>query len=178
MLFSLRIVSSPSTTSRAKRLTLLPAQDRFSFAGNRRAYVGALRDSPRFFHWRNRGIHRPASIGSYDIPAERAQRSAQISNCMLKEHPLSTANRKKGPSVDAFEISSAQNKTSDSPCDWVRRVGCLRWLYDQSDVKEAKSRAVWGSAHAYEAALGFLGFRTAAMINAHFPAGRQSEPLR
>lgn len=54
---------------------------------------------------------------------------------------------------------------------------CVGYMTNQMLRKQNPER--YGvSAHAYEAALGFLGFRTAAMINAHFPAGCQSEPLR
>lgn len=82
-----------------------------------------------------------------------------ISNCMLKA-PLSTANRKKALLLMLLKYPLRKTKHPILPVigDWVRRVGCLRWLYDQSDVKEAKSRAVWGVCACIRSRSRVLGF--------------------
>lgn len=101
-----------------------------------------------------------------------------ISNCMLKEHPLSTANRKKALLLMLLKYPLRKTKHPILPVIGSGESDvCVGYMTNQMLRKQNPER--YGvSAHAYEAALGFLGFRTAAMINAHFPAGRQSEPLR
>lgn len=100
-----------------------------------------------------------------------------ISNCMLKD-PLSTANRKKAPLLMLLKYPLRKTKHPILPVIGSGESDvCVGYMTNQMLRKQNPER--YGvSAHAYEAALGFLGFRTAAMINAHFPAGRQSEPLR
>lgn len=100
-----------------------------------------------------------------------------ISNCMLKA-PLSTANRKKALLLMLLKYPLRKTKHPILPVIGSGESDvCVGYMTNQMLRKQNPER--YGvSAHAYEAALGFLGFRTAAMINAHFPAGRQSEPLR
>lgn len=101
-----------------------------------------------------------------------------ISNCMLKAPPLSTANRKKALLLMLLKYPLRKTKHPILPVIGSGESDvCVGYMTNQMLRKQNPER--YGvSAHAYEAALGFLGFRTAAMINAHFPAGRQSEPLR
>ena len=100
-----------------------------------------------------------------------------ISNCMLKD-PLSTANRKKALLLMLLKYPLRKTKHPILPVIGSGESDvCVGYMTNQMLRKQNPER--YGmSAHAYEAALGLLGFRTAAMINAHFPAGRQSEPLR
>ena len=100
-----------------------------------------------------------------------------ISNCMLKDS-LSTANRKKALLLMLLKYPLRKTKHPILPVIGSGESDvCVGYMTNQMLRKQNPER--YGvSAHAYEAALGFLGFRTAAMINAHFPAGRQSEPLR
>ena len=97
---------------------------------------------------------------------------------MLKERPLSTANRKKALLLMLLKYPLRKTKHPILPVIGSGESDvCVGYMTNQMLRKQNPER--YGvSAHAYEAALGFLGFRTAAMINAHFPAGRQSEPLR